>query len=223
MSDQQTNVCRPADSFGAVEESRPDAGGRETMWSGASFSADNWPSETRANLLLVVLALAGAGSIYFLIPSDTLQTASAEQSLTELQVDSALLNLATLDASHGKAMEVVDTFYYQAKQRQIPLEEISRNPFVFKAPELPKPATQPAPKKQPAPLEKIKKAPQEMEEVKKLVLQSVLTGSRAPVAMISNNLLTEGQKISGWTLTKIDPRSVTLTWKDKTYILRMPN
>ena len=221
MSDQDKNIYRPVESFGAGEEAEPDANGRQAMWPGPSSSAGNWPSATHTGLLLIVLALAGAGCIYFLMPKETPQTASAEQNLAELQVDSALSNLARLNTAHGKAMEVVDTFYYQANERQIPLEQIGENPFVFKAPEPPKPVTQPAPKKQPASPKKIKKAPQEMEEVKKLVLQSVLTGSREPVAMISNNLLTEGQKISGWTLTKIEPRSETLTWKDKTCILRM--
>ena len=39
--------------------------------------------------------------------------------------------------------------------------------------------------------------------------------------MISNNLLTEGQVIRGWTIVKIQPESVTLKWKDQTVELKM--
>ena len=51
-------------------------------------------------------------------------------------------------------------------------------------------------------------------------LQSILFGEQT-VAVISNNLLTEGQQIDGWTVTQIRRRSVTLKWKDKTFVLEM--
>ena len=59
---------------------------------------------------------------------------------------------------------------------------------------------------------------------KRMQLQSILssTHGKRKVAMISNNLLTEGQRIDGWTVVQIQPRSVTLKWKDRTFVLRMP-
>ena len=176
----------------------------------------------RANLLIAGVCLAGIGCVYLLSLYARPQTASADQNLTDLQVDSALSGMARINAAHGKALEVVNTFYYQARQRQIPLKDLKNNPFIFKSPASPKLISQPLPKEPPAPVKKLDRKPaQETAELKKLVLQSVLIGSREPVAMISNNLLTEGQKISGWTLIRIEPRRVTLRRQEKTYVLRM--
>jgi hypothetical protein len=55
---------------------------------------------------------------------------------------------------------------------------------------------------------------------KGLKLQSVLSG-RTPTAMISNNVLTVGQTISGWTVAEIHPRYVVLTWETHKFELRM--
>jgi len=61
-----------------------------------------------------------------------------------------------------------------------------------------------------------------MAEVRKLRLQSVLVG-RQTAAMVSNNLLTTGQTINGWTVSRIEPREVELTWKDQKYVLELLN
>jgi len=128
----------------------------------------------RANLLIAGACLAGIGCVYLLSLYAKPQTASADQSLTDLQVDSALTGMARINAAHGKALEVVNTFYYQARQRQVPLKDLKSNPFVLKVPERPKPTAQAVPKEPPPAVKEVQKKPaQEMEEVKKLVLQSV--------------------------------------------------
>ena len=58
--------------------------------------------------------------------------------------------------------------------------------------------------------------------VKPLVLQSVLMGTRNASAMISGNLLAEGENIQGWTLQEINPRYVVLTWKEHKHVLKLP-
>ena len=42
------------------------------------------------------------------------------------------------------------------------------------------------------------------------------------MAMISNNLLREGQDIGGWTVVRIQPKEVVLGWQDKQYVLTPP-
>jgi len=179
-----------------------------------------WGGASLSNILLAAAFAAGVAGLWVLTRQSSPARASAEDKLAELRVDSALSALLNVSAESSRATEVVNTFYYQARQRQIPPSGLRGNPFVFSPPARPK-ATQPLAKKPPPPVKVEKEDKHQLEEVKKLVLQSVLIGSREPVAMISNNLLTEGQKIAGWTLTKIEPRKVTLTWKDKTYVLRM--
>ena len=61
-----------------------------------------------------------------------------------------------------------------------------------------------------------------MSAVHTLSLQSVVTGEHGTMAMISNNLLTVGQRIHGWTVSEIGPRHVVLAWKDRQHVLHMP-
>lgn len=222
MSAQEPQTDGSVAAFPAGPKAQADTDDQNTTRAGPSAQVHGRPYETHANLLFAVLFLTGTGFLYLMSPRGGPQEASGDQKLAELWVDNALSNLANPDTTPGLAMEIVDTFYYQAKQRQIPLKDLKNNPFIFQVPERPKPIVQAPPKEPSTAAKEVQEKPaHEMEEVKKLVLQSVLTGSREPVAMISNNLLTEGQKISGWILTKIEPRSVTLTWQDKTYVLRM--
>ena len=52
--------------------------------------------------------------------------------------------------------------------------------------------------------------------------QSGLTGKRSNNGMISGNISTEGQKINGWTVSKIQTRKVTLTCKGRRHTLEIP-
>jgi hypothetical protein len=61
----------------------------------------------------------------------------------------------------------------------------------------------------------------QMQAAKTLTLQSVLTGASGATAVISNNLLAEGQTIRGWTISKILSKEVLLTWKEQTFVLKM--
>ena len=53
-------------------------------------------------------------------------------------------------------------------------------------------------------------------------LQSVLSGAQGAVAMISGDLLTEGQDVKGWTVRSIAPREVVLAREGLEYVLQMP-
>jgi hypothetical protein len=117
----------------------------------------------------------------------------------------------------------VDTFYYETSQRQIPADEMPGNPFEFKPPAADKPvpvATTTGEGESNA--VGAKRLSEAMEAARQLRLQSILTGANGATAMISNNLLTEGQTIAGWTVKKIQGRQVTLTWNDQAYELKMP-
>ena len=117
---------------------------------------------------------------------------------------------------------VVNTFYYEARQRQIPLEQLSGNPFIYVPVGFLKSglafgqpdgnaaqAGRPTPQDTPPPVGALK-------------LQSVLMGEGGARAMISNNMVAEGQTINGWTVKSIQSREVILTWKDRKHVMTMP-
>jgi hypothetical protein len=183
----------------------------------------------KGNLLLAGLFVTGMVCIYMLRLQGGPSQASAEQSKTQEQVDNVL---ARITASKGtsqlaaeKYKDVINTFYYEAQNRQIPLSALGGNPFVFTRGGAVTQAGRSAPAtgQEAGPTES---EPQEyaqaLKEIKKLSLQTILTGSSGSAAMISNNLLAEGQMICGWTVTKIRSNEVMFTWKDKTYVLGLP-
>ena len=175
-----------------------------------------------ANLLLAALFAAGIGGVYLLSLRQGPAEASAQERQTEVQVDTALARLSAGSVAQTKAKVLVDAFYYQASQRQIPVEDLWGNPFLFTPPQRPEPTTKPADEKPKRPIPgENPSGPDPLAEARKLSLQSVLMGTDGRKAMISNNLLGEGQVIRGWTVQTIESRTVVLAREGKTYILKM--
>jgi len=178
------------------------------------------------NFVLIGLLLAAIGCLLVLALRNSPKSASADERTDEAQVDQVL---SQLNPAHSAAAgadptsAIVDTFYFQADQRQVPLEELRGNPFVYCPLKLAANNGRDA-GKGPRPAEDKGRGARAnaIEAVRRLELQSVLKGPRGAAAMISGNLLTEGQAINGWTLKSIRPRQVVLTWKDEQYILTMP-
>lgn len=182
----------------------------------------------KGNLLLASVLIAGLVAVYLLSLRKGPEPAAAsqQQQAVETNVDSALKRLEQLAAGNpddrNSAAALVKTFCADASQFQVPVDQLAGNPFVFKMPTPPPPGNPGAGTPTPVVQGELRELSQAMGAVKKLSLQSVLMGSPRATATISNNLLAEGQKICGWTVSKILPREVVLTWKDRTYVLTMP-
>ena len=177
----------------------------------------------RGNMLLIGVFAAGILCVYVLGLREPPQKASGEQQVSDISVEIRLEDLINNNPADetkpGKGMGIVDTFYYQAKQRQIPIEALVGNPFVSRSPRLVVPVLpEPKTKGDEGQSDSLTEA---IGRVKELKLQSVMVGSGGATAMISGQLLTEGQKIQGWTVVKIAPRRVVLTWRDQEYVLEM--
>ena len=180
---------------------------------------------TRGSLVLLGVYATGFAALYVLGHSGGPKSAKGEQNLVYAKVDAALNQMDAQPASgelnqQTDAKAIVDNFYTAARLRQVDRSRLARNPFVFK--DKP-PETQPVvvPKevdpKDSVPSE-LKAA---MAAVKTLKLQSVLVG-KSPAALVSNNLVSTGQNIKGWTVTRISPGEVELTWRDQKHVLELP-
>jgi hypothetical protein len=180
---------------------------------------------TRGSLVLLGIYATGFATLYLLGHSGGPKAAKGEQNVVCAKVDAAL-DLMDAQPNAGElnhqtnAKAIVDDFYTAAKQRQVDRNRLVRNPFVFK-----EKVPETAPVVMPKEVEPKDSVPAElkaaMEAVKTLRLQSVLIG-KCPAALVSNNLVTTGQNIKGWTVSKIAPREVELTWKDQKYVLELP-
>jgi len=183
------------------------------------------PFLTRGSLALLGMYAAGFLALYVLGLRSGPKVALGEQNLVYAKVDAAL-NLMDAQPSAGEltrrtdATAIVKDFYTAAKQRQVDRTRLAGNPFIFRQKKPEKVAIEIV--KEVAPKDK---APAElkaaMAAVKTLRLQSVLVGRRT-AALVSNNLITTGQTVKGWTVLRIGPREVELTWKDQKYVLELP-
>jgi hypothetical protein len=186
------------------------------------------PFLTRPTLMLLGMFAAGLGGLYAVGFRGGPSTALADQTLVDAKVEAALSLMSAAPTaseieSQSRAKAIVNEFYTAARQRQIDLDGLRGNPFIFRplSPEPNEPNDSPA--KQPDPPQpSVDKEEQEaMKAVEALALQTVLVGKTDTIARISNNLVTTGQTIQGWTVVRIGPKEVELSWRDKRHVLRM--
>jgi hypothetical protein len=123
-------------------------------------------------------------------------------------------------AQRQKMRALIRAINFEAKHRQVPLEDLNGNPFVFTGRK-----KTPAPKKLPdKPLAQPTDQPQEQEPqappISHLRLQSVLLGNPKS-ATISGHMVNEGQNISGWTVKRIEVDRVILQWRNQQYELKI--
>ncbi len=180
---------------------------------------------TPANLVLVGLFAFGLVALYVMGMTGRPQEASADQQVKDATDEAVLAQFQKVQNSNSWDNEisaVIDTIYLEATQRQIPLEMLNGNPFVYI------PSGSAGSRMQgrnfsggldgvPTDLSTA------MAMARSLRLQSVLAGSSGQNrALINGKMVAEGQIIRGWTVLSIEGRTVILQWRDQTFELPMP-
>lgn len=178
------------------------------------------------SLVLAGLFASGILGLYLMSLKNGPQTASAEEQIIEAKVDAVLqqMDAMVMDSEQDEIAAVIDTFYYEASQRQVPLDQLPGNPFIYVAPRarVDKRNGKAGTNEASANVDISQDLADALANARMLSLQSVLSSSHGATAIISNNLLTEGQVIQGWTVSRIEPKQVILTWKDQKHVLEMP-
>lgn len=185
----------------------------------------------RSTAMMGLMFLGGLTWVFFASRQFTPVSMSEEDLKNQTIIDAGLQNMMKITTGKEKQREkmrrMIRSIYFEAKNRQIPMDELTRNPFVFEpavaqAPK-PEPVT-PKPSKRSGKKPEDDKPPEPVEQpppIDGLRLQSVLLGNPAS-AMISGSMVNEGQTIQGWKIVKIEAGRVVLQWKDRQYVLRMP-
>ncbi|KPK83611.1 MAG: hypothetical protein AMJ81_07780 [Phycisphaerae bacterium SM23_33] len=187
----------------------------------------------RGNVVMVVLFVGAASLVYGLSIRKGPAMASAQQKVVESQVDSAILRLSgALGAGAGApnpgriSCELLKKFYDQISERQVPLRRLQKDPFRFVPPPSPQPVVTSGGQNSltaPAQLDaKDQTREAAMARLAKLYLQAIQRGQSGAVAIISNNLVSEGQRIEGFTVKRITLNEVILSWENEEYVLSMP-
>jgi len=186
----------------------------------------------RANILLAALFVGGLGSVYFLSLRKLPNEANAEEQVAETQVDNLILRLGQKGGTtaggrgtHRVTRELLRSFCDQIVQRQIPAGNLKKNPFAFVAPR----STQPKPirsemigRRYPSAVSpEYASYENALATFRALHLQSVMMGRSGRMAIISNNVLSVGQRIEMFRIKSIESDAVVLTWQDKAFVLKM--
>jgi hypothetical protein len=189
----------------------------------------------RGNLLLVLLFLAGGAVVYGLSRRKAPAEATADQQIVEAQVDGVIDRFTKVGAGGAGQAEkgqvtraLLQSFYAEIAERQVPLRKLKKDPFVFVLPA----TAQPMPGTGRPGSAHVGSAADDAQEqtvqeaearFHGLHLQSIMMGqhSRQATAIISNNLVTVGQTVEGFTIKSINPKAVVLSWQGRQFVLEM--
>ncbi|MFP4053742.1 MAG: hypothetical protein ACLFV7_07760 [Phycisphaerae bacterium] len=168
-----------------------------------------------ANLMLAGLFVAGIVVLYLLSLRGNAEKAVAQQTTEEIRVSGAL---AKFSRRRDSAKSIVDSFYFDAAQRQIPRKMLSGDPFEAQERKEPEPV-EIDPEMVVVQPETTSEKARALAAAKALRLQSILSGPQGDIAMIGNELIRLGDSVAGWKVTSIQPTRVVLQWEDLTHIL----
>jgi hypothetical protein len=226
--------AEPADQQGE-QEFAPVAGGPGKLK--ASLS--------KANLVLFGLFLAGVAVVAFMSLKKGPHAVSAADQQAEKKVDTAIDKFLTTHGAEkpspaqpanrptspespdakkllSDTRRLVDLFLNFTSKKQVPLENLRVNPFKFDATAE---AVQNNPKsiaeKKAEEEARKKRIEQAKANVKKLQLQTVISGPAGRQAMVNGAILKVNDRIEGFTVTDIQDRSVTLVYEGLTFTLEM--
>lgn len=191
----------------------------------ASYSPDT--NISRSTIMMLLMFVAGMMWIAYQSHLTPNIAPTDEDFRNEALVQHGIGMIANADGEALEAQNAVNqevmSLYQHARQKQIPMDRLRQNPFVYQpmidaqleqaAQSLPRPEPR---RVIPTPEPEVEQAPPSDH----LILQSILRGERNS-ALISDYLVTVNQIVDGWTVTEIGAHHVTLRWRDQTLRLSM--
>jgi len=181
---------------------------------------------SRSTVLLAVLFVVGLGWMIYLagqiVPYAPTDDEVQKDTITKIGLQDMQ---ACLVVDEGLAKRI-SGFYYDASLRQMPIETLSRNPFLHVSTKIvivdPGRTETTTGTKGPTgtggtPPPEEPKAP----ATDGFKLKMILIMGGKPEAIISGKVVTVGTPIGGWVVERIDSSKVTLRWKEQRHILKM--
>jgi len=215
-----------AEKRNELEPAEPESGG-DVFTDDESMPDENVGTRffgmQRSTVMLSVMFLGGIAWVLFVsrqldpagqLPGEDVRKSLVSAGLVDME------RLATAPKNYRDRTETMKrVIYYQARHRQIPLEDLKENPFMLLP--LQKNTSPPEPETQPAVVEEPPPEPEPAPKIDDLRVQSIVVGENS-CAMISGHLVTEGQCLRGWAVADIKEDRVVLQWKDQRRVLKMP-
>jgi len=201
--------------------------------SSMGVGAATGPTKKRINegMLLLAIVLVVAAAVLFLMRKTGSATIDQSLASVELKIEQALAQVGVgqagkagghgVDALLRNSDDVIAMFVNDPSKKQVPPDNLKKNPFYrpvkAKAGQTPVEASPVVTAEE---LQRQNRLRQLRGELTKLTLQTVMRG-KTPVAVISNKVVREQDKLGSFTVVTIEPMAVVLTAEGNSYRLTM--
>lgn len=170
----------------------------------------------RSTMILVVLFAVGALGIWLMVKKTTPATASAEPSQNQVQLETALAQLDSMQAEMDSQMDSVAGRFYQFNNvDQVSVEELKKNPFIRREMDS-------APSSSGTGAQQYEQIRQEAQVIEMgMELWSITATPKGMCCMIDDKVLYQGDDYKNMTVKSITGESVTLEYKGIDVELKM--
>lgn len=183
------------------------------------FAVPKKNRSSHGTILLLIVCIAAVVMIYFLGLRHRPKEATAEELAVDTQLDLALAQLLATQPTvapvgGGSATEVlIQTFYDYPSSQQIPLAQLTRNPF--------RPDGAMVLAVDTAAERRIARLKELQEKLALLSLESTLIGPQTPKCAINGEVLGVGEWVDDFQIKRIGMGTVTLAAEHREFILEM--
>ncbi len=187
----------------------------------------------KGTLLILLIALVGAGSLYAMRATQTDMSddakmkkiqADVENKLVEIMGDTGFAN--ELSSNAAVTDEILSHLTNNVTEKQVPVEFTKKNPFLLPQKKVAA-KTDDGPKVDESELAKKREREQLLRKLNKelegYTLKSVVPNGRRSVAVIDNKVLQVGMKIGSFRVTKIENVTVHLEAAGETFSMTLDN
>lgn len=184
---------------------------------------------TQGTMLMLLVFVIAAGTLWGMRLSQREAAASKSSKEVEKKIDDALkkfgaatgpqapMNPTDIDKILEGTDAIVEVFATDAVQRQVPIEQIKKNPFVLPIFGSAQSGPDPLEMEGMAAMRQQETLRREMEGMK---LQSIVLGA-VPVAIIDGELVQVGQHLGSFVVRRINQMSVDLEFGGQVLVLKM--
>lgn len=169
----------------------------------------------RSTMTLAVLFAVGGLGLFLMVKKTTPAAASAEPSQNQVQLETALAQLDSMQAEMDSQMNSVAGRFYQFNNvDQIGVEELNKNPFIR--------SEMDSTSNSGSGSQKLEQIQQEAQVLSMgLELWSITATPRGMCCMIDDKVLYQGEAYKGMTVKTITKKTVTLEYKGTTVELKI--
>lgn len=161
----------------------------------------------QSTMTLIVLFVVGALVVWFMVKKTTPAAVNAAPSEDQVQLETALTQLNTMQTEMNSQMDsVVGKFYQFSSVEQIEVNELKKNPFKRESADV-RAALDP---RTLAETELNVLRDRAQRQAASLELWSITSTPKGKCCMVNDKVLYEGDNIDGLTVTKIGDKTVSL-------------